>query len=132
MRISRRFTKAGDDVYAAFEWTTRSSRITNADGSTVFEMNDAEVPVGWSQLATDIVVSKYFRKAGVPQFDDAIRQAVALAAPFPEPPSEGLGPDGSFELPGEFVIPIGRAAADMSGIDPRAGVQFPGLVNVPR
>ncbi|MHC4869843.1 MAG: adenosylcobalamin-dependent ribonucleoside-diphosphate reductase [Planctomycetota bacterium] len=71
MRISRRFTKAGDDVYAAFEWTTRSSRITNADGSTVFEMNDAEVPVGWSQLATDIVVSKYFRKAGVPQFDDA-------------------------------------------------------------
>lgn len=70
--------------------------------------------------------------SGVPQFDDAIRQAVALAAPFPEPPSEGLGPDGSFELPGEFVIPIGRAAADMSGIDPRAGVQFPGLVNVPR
>ncbi|MGA0419710.1 MAG: vitamin B12-dependent ribonucleotide reductase, partial [Phycisphaerales bacterium] len=67
MRIPRRFTKAGDNVYAAFDWTTRSSRITNADGSTVFEMNDAEVPVGWSQLATDIIVSKYFRKAGVPQ-----------------------------------------------------------------
>ena len=67
MRIPRRFTKAGADVYASFEWTTRSSRITNADGSVVFEMKDAEVPSGWSQLATDIIVSKYFRKAGVPQ-----------------------------------------------------------------
>ncbi len=67
MRISRRFTKSGADVFANFEWTARSSRITNADGSTVFEMKDAEVPAGWSQLATDIVVSKYFRKAGVPQ-----------------------------------------------------------------
>jgi hypothetical protein len=45
----------------------RSSRITNPDGSVVFEMNDAEVPASWSQLATDIMVSKYFRKAGVPQ-----------------------------------------------------------------
>ncbi|MGA0173641.1 MAG: vitamin B12-dependent ribonucleotide reductase, partial [Phycisphaerales bacterium] len=67
MRINRRFTKPGTDVYSTFEWTTRSSRITNADGSTVFEMKDAEVPAGWSQLATDIIVSKYFRKAGVPQ-----------------------------------------------------------------
>ncbi|MGA1058079.1 MAG: adenosylcobalamin-dependent ribonucleoside-diphosphate reductase [Phycisphaerales bacterium] len=67
MRINRRFTKPGTDVYSTFEWTKRSSRITNADGSTVFEMKDAEVPAGWSQLATDIIVSKYFRKAGVPQ-----------------------------------------------------------------
>ena len=67
MRINRRFTKPGTDVYGTFEWTTRSSRISNADGSTVFEMKDAEVPATWSQLATDIIVSKYFRKAGVPQ-----------------------------------------------------------------
>ena len=51
------------------EWTTRTSRITNADGSVVFEMTDAEVPSSWSQLATDIIVSKYFRKTGVPQMD---------------------------------------------------------------
>ncbi len=69
MRIARRFTTAGKDVYGSLEWTTRASRISNADGSTVFEMNDAEVPASWSQLATDIVVSKYFRKAGVPQLD---------------------------------------------------------------
>ena len=67
MRIARRFTTAGKDVYGTTEWTTRSSRISNSDGSTVFEMHDAQVPASWSQLATDIVVSKYFRKAGVPQ-----------------------------------------------------------------
>jgi ribonucleoside-diphosphate reductase alpha chain len=67
MKISRRFTKAGTNVYDALEWTRRASRISNSDGSTVFEMTDAEIPASWSQLATDIVVSKYFRKAGVPQ-----------------------------------------------------------------
>jgi ribonucleoside-diphosphate reductase alpha chain len=69
MKISRRFTTAGQSVFDAIDWTHRSSRITNPDGSTVFEMNDADVPASWSQLATDIMVSKYFRKAGVPQVD---------------------------------------------------------------
>ena len=67
MKISRKFTTAGSDPFASVKWVTRSSRITNPDGSVVFEMNDAEVPETWSQLATDIMVSKYFRKAGVPQ-----------------------------------------------------------------
>jgi len=69
MKITRKFTTAGKDVYQSVEWTKRSSRITNLDGSVVFEMNDAEVPASWSQLATDIMVSKYFRKAGVPLVD---------------------------------------------------------------
>ena len=69
MKISRRFTRAGTDVYSTVEFTRRSSRITNVDGSVVFEMKDAQVPADWSQLATDIMVSKYFRKAGVPQVD---------------------------------------------------------------
>jgi ribonucleoside-diphosphate reductase alpha chain len=67
MRITRKFTVAGQDPFATVGWTTRSSRITNPDGSVVFKMDDAEVPETWSQLATDIMVSKYFRKAGVPQ-----------------------------------------------------------------
>jgi len=67
MKIARRFTKDGQDPFASVAWTTRSSKISNPDGSVVFEMNDAEVPETWSQLATDIMVSKYFRKAGVPQ-----------------------------------------------------------------
>ncbi|MBI1369730.1 MAG: adenosylcobalamin-dependent ribonucleoside-diphosphate reductase [Planctomycetes bacterium] len=69
MKISRRFTEAGKDVYSSIEWTKKSSRIVNPDGSVVFEMKDVEVPASWSQLATDIMVSKYFRKAGVPQSD---------------------------------------------------------------
>jgi ribonucleoside-diphosphate reductase alpha chain len=70
MRIERKFTKDGVDVFSTIEWTTRSSKISNLDGSVVFEMNDAKVPADWSQLATDIMVSKYFRKAGVPQLDE--------------------------------------------------------------
>ncbi len=67
MKISRRFTEAGKSVYDQLTWSKRSSRILNPDGSVVFEMNDVEIPADWSQLATDIMVSKYFRKAGVPQ-----------------------------------------------------------------
>ena len=67
MKITRRFTRPGEDVFATVDYARRTSRITNPDGSVVFEMKDAEVPKAWSQLATDIMVSKYFRKAGVPQ-----------------------------------------------------------------
>ncbi len=66
LRITRRYTRAGDDPYASVIWDKRHSRITNPDGSVVFELRDVEVPQDWSQMATDIVVSKYFRKAGVP------------------------------------------------------------------
>src|SRR5262245_29430271 len=67
MKISRKFTQAGANPFDSVKWVKRSSKITNPDGSIVFEMKDAEVPEIWSQLATDIMVSKYFRKAGVPQ-----------------------------------------------------------------
>ncbi|MBX3383471.1 MAG: adenosylcobalamin-dependent ribonucleoside-diphosphate reductase [Phycisphaeraceae bacterium] len=70
MKISRKFTTAGTDPFASVKWAQRSSKITNPDGSVVFEMKDAHAPEGWSQLAVDIMVSKYFRKAGVPQFED--------------------------------------------------------------
>jgi ribonucleoside-diphosphate reductase alpha chain len=71
LRIPRRFTSEGTDPYATIEWARRDSRITNPDGSVVFEVKDAEIPASWSQVATDIIVSKYFRKAGVPQVDEA-------------------------------------------------------------
>lgn len=70
LRIPRYFTRPGESPYETIAWTRRTSRITNPDGSIVFEMTDAEVPEPWSQVATDIVVSKYFRKAGVPQYDE--------------------------------------------------------------
>ncbi|MDE0139154.1 MAG: adenosylcobalamin-dependent ribonucleoside-diphosphate reductase [bacterium] len=69
LRMQRLFTTEGRDPYEGIAWTRRESRIVNPDGSVVFEMDDAEVPATWSQVATDIIVSKYFRKAGVPQLD---------------------------------------------------------------
>src|SRR6202050_1997862 len=69
MKITRRFTQPGQDVFSTTQYEKRTSRISNPDGSVVFEMNDAEIPSSWSQLATDIMVSKYFRKAGIPQRD---------------------------------------------------------------
>src|ERR671912_1340548 len=69
LSIERRFTVESEDAYASVEWSTRTSRITNPDGTVVFEMADAEVPAEWSQVASDIMVSKYFRTAGVPQVD---------------------------------------------------------------
>ncbi len=67
MRIERRFTRAGQDPYAGIEFVKRDSRITNPDGSLVFEAADIIVPASWSQVAVDIIAQKYFRKAGVPQ-----------------------------------------------------------------
>ncbi len=69
LRIERRFTAEGLSPYDTVQWSKRDSRITNPDGSVVFEMKDAEIPSAWSQVAADIMVSKYFRKAGVPVLD---------------------------------------------------------------
>ena len=69
IHVPRRFTTPGVDVFDAVKWDLRRTVISNPDGSTVFAMENIEVPASWSQLATDIVVSKYFRKAGVPNGD---------------------------------------------------------------
>ncbi|HAR52882.1 MAG TPA: vitamin B12-dependent ribonucleotide reductase, partial [Roseovarius nubinhibens] len=66
MKIDRRFTKAGEDAYAALDFITTSSEIRNPDGTTVFKLDEVEVPAGWSQVASDVIAQKYFRKAGVP------------------------------------------------------------------
>lgn len=67
LKITRRHTEAGKDPMETLSYDFRTSVITNPDGSVVFKMDNAEIPKGWSQLATDIIVSKYFRKAGVPK-----------------------------------------------------------------
>jgi ribonucleoside-diphosphate reductase alpha chain len=66
MKILRRFTQPGVDPLDGVQYDRRSTVIANPDGSVVFKLEDVEVPKGWSQLATDILASKYFRKAGVP------------------------------------------------------------------
>ncbi len=67
MKVTRRFTAEGSTPYSQFDYTLRSSVLRNTDGTVVFQMDDIEVPVQWSQVATDILAQKYFRKAGVPQ-----------------------------------------------------------------
>ena len=65
VHVERHFTAAGTDPLDAVVYERRASAITNPDGSIVFKMEGAEVPASWSQLATDILISKYFRKAGL-------------------------------------------------------------------
>ncbi|MEK7460796.1 MAG: hypothetical protein AAB647_01105, partial [Patescibacteria group bacterium] len=69
LKVDRLFTTPGLHPFETVTWDKRTSRISNEKGKIIFEMVDVEVPSDWSQLATDIVVSKYFRKAGVPQID---------------------------------------------------------------
>jgi ribonucleoside-diphosphate reductase alpha chain len=66
MRIERRFTKEGQSPYAEIEFRLTTSEIRNPDGSTVFKADNVEVPAAWSQVASDVLAQKYFRKAGVP------------------------------------------------------------------
>ncbi len=66
MQIPRRYTVEGRDPFAAFTFVPRTSRITNPDGSVVFEMKDLLAPEHWSQVAVDVLAQKYFRRAGVP------------------------------------------------------------------
>jgi ribonucleoside-diphosphate reductase alpha chain len=65
LEFAHRFTKPGVNPLEAVQYEQRDSVITNPDGTPVFEMRGAEIPKQWSQLATDIAVSKYFRKAGI-------------------------------------------------------------------
>lgn len=69
LKFNRHFTKEGIAPYEMFEYDYRTSVIKNITGEVVFQMNNVEVPKQWSQIATDILAQKYFRKAGVPQPD---------------------------------------------------------------
>ncbi|MEO5562460.1 MAG: vitamin B12-dependent ribonucleotide reductase, partial [Chitinophagaceae bacterium] len=72
LRFHRRYTNDVVNVYDMFQYDYRTSVIRNPTGETVFEMNNVEVPRQWSQIATDILAQKYFRKAGVPQPDGSL------------------------------------------------------------
>jgi ribonucleoside-diphosphate reductase alpha chain len=66
MRIERRYTKDGQSPYADIAFRLTTSEIKNPDGSIVFKAENVEVPEFWSQVASDVLAQKYFRKAGVP------------------------------------------------------------------
>src|SRR5258708_38741152 len=69
LRFKRYYTKEGVSPFDQFKYELRNSVIRNPHGDIVFEMDDVEVPVQWSQTATDILAQKYFRRTNVPQKD---------------------------------------------------------------
>ena len=78
LQFGRRFTQEGVSPYDMFEYDYRDSVIKNPNGEKVFEMNNVEVPKQWSQIATDILAQKYFRKAGVPQPDGSVGRETSV------------------------------------------------------
>ncbi|MFD3189580.1 vitamin B12-dependent ribonucleotide reductase [Sedimentitalea sp. HM32M-2] len=74
MKIERKFTTAGQDAYAALDFVSATSEIRNPDGTVVFRLDNVEVPSSWSQVASDVIAQKYFRKAGVPSRLKKVRE----------------------------------------------------------
>ena len=66
MKIERNFTKSGQDAYTEVAFKSATSEIRNPDGTIVFKLENCQIPEGWSQVASDVIAQKYFRKAGVP------------------------------------------------------------------
>ncbi|MCC6766933.1 MAG: vitamin B12-dependent ribonucleotide reductase [Deltaproteobacteria bacterium] len=77
LAIKRYFTQAGLDPFANVEWERRSAVIYGEKGEVVFEQHEVEIPKAWTQLATNVVVSKYFRgPLGTPQRETSVRQLI--------------------------------------------------------
>ena len=74
MKIKRQFTTAGKCAYQDINFTSTSSEIRNPDGSIVFQLDNVEVPTNWSQVASDVIAQKYFRKAGVPTKTEKVKE----------------------------------------------------------
>jgi ribonucleoside-diphosphate reductase alpha chain len=78
LQFGRRYTRDNTPVFDQFDYDYRSSVIRNPSGEIVLEMTNVEVPKGWSQIATDILAQKYFRKAGVPQPDGSLGRETSV------------------------------------------------------
>jgi ribonucleoside-diphosphate reductase alpha chain len=77
LEFPRYFTLPGVDPFDEVEWEIRAAVIGNEKGKVVFEQRDVEIPKSWSQQATNIVVSKYFRgQIGTPQRERSVRQLI--------------------------------------------------------
>ena len=81
LSIPRRYTQAGHDVWDSVEWELRNASIVGSDGTVVFEQNGVEIPKDWSQLATNVVVSKYFRgQIGTLEREYSVKQLIGRVA----------------------------------------------------
>jgi ribonucleotide reductase alpha subunit len=78
LHFERRFTHEGVHPYDEVTWERRTAAIANEKGETVFEQQDCEVPAFWSQMATNVVVSKYFRgPLGTPRRETSVKQMIS-------------------------------------------------------
>ena len=81
LKWARHFTQPGQDPFTTVEWELRTAGITGEDGKSVFEQTGCEIPKSWSQLATNVVVSKYFRgPLGSPQRETSVKQVIGRVA----------------------------------------------------
>ncbi len=81
LQFRRFFTKPGTSPYDQFQWERRTAAITDAQGKTIFEQKDVEVPKDWSMTATNIVASKYLHGTlGTPQRESGVRALVGRVA----------------------------------------------------
>ncbi|GAC1330536.1 MAG: vitamin B12-dependent ribonucleotide reductase [Candidatus Dormibacteria bacterium] len=77
LKVERRFTRPGVHPFDEVEWDLRSATITNEKGEVVFEQKDVEIPRAWSQMATNVVVSKYFRgQLGTARRETSVKQLI--------------------------------------------------------
>ena len=74
MKIERKFTSETQGAYGAIAFGKTTSEIRNPDGKVVFKNDAVEVPEGWSQVASDVLAQKYFRRAGVPAVLKRVRE----------------------------------------------------------
>ena len=92
--------------------------------TTVKAILDANGTLEWIEVT---------QASGSGELDDAVARAFRVAGPYPHPPEGLIQPDGRVYLPEmSFTVQLGMAKARYQGIDPRAGVQFPGILKSPR
>jgi len=78
LTVERRFTKPGVHPFDEVQWDKRAAVISNEKGEVVFEQKDCEIPVSWSQMATNVVVSKYFRgPLNTPRRETSVKQVIS-------------------------------------------------------
>ncbi|WP_438957143.1 vitamin B12-dependent ribonucleotide reductase [Cognatiyoonia sp.] len=89
MKIERNFTTSGKDAYDGLDFSNTSSEIRNPDGTIVFKLDDCEIPTSWSQVASDVIAQKYFRKAGVPSVLKKVKEKGVPEFLWRSEPDEG-------------------------------------------
>jgi ribonucleoside-diphosphate reductase alpha chain len=94
MKIERNFTKSGQDAYTEVAFKSATSEIRNPDGTIVFKLENCQIPEGWSQVASDVIAQKYFRKAGVPSETIRVKEKGVPEFLWRSVPAEGATMDG--------------------------------------